>query len=148
MQNFIYALIQVIHNFGAVTVVATAALALWLSRDGLGLRRDEGLMRGNGLVQSRLAWLMAMAWGIQVASGMLFGITTFWFEGHLPDIHGVAVAALFIKIFCAMAGFISAFSYVKLHESWTTEKQLLVWRASFALGVVALSSAAFLRWFS
>ena len=142
MQNFIYALIQVIHNFGAVTVVATAALALWLSRD------NGGLMRGNGLVQSRLAWLMAMAWGIQVASGMLFGITTFWFEGHLPDIHGIAVAALFIKIFCALAGFILAFSYVKLHAGWTTEKQLLVWRASFALGVVALSSAAFLRWFS
>lgn len=135
MQNFIYALIQVIHNFGAVTVVATGAAALWL-------------VAGNTAVRHRLMVLLALAWGIQVASGMLFGITTFLFEGHLPDIHGIAVDALFIKIFCALAGFILAISYVKLHFTWVAEKQLLVWRASFALGVIALSSAAFLRWFS
>ena len=135
MQNFIYALIQVIHNFGAVTVVATGAAALWLGF-------------GNTAVRHRLIVFLALAWGIQVASGMLFGITTFLFEGHLPDIHGIAVDALLIKIFCALAGFILAVSYVKLHSGWAAEKQLLVWRTSFALGVVALSSAAFLRWFS
>ena len=135
MQNFIYALIQVVHNFGAVTVVATGATALWL-------------VFGNTAVKHRLILLLAWAWGIQVASGMLFGITTFLFEGHLPDIHGIAVAALFIKIFCALGGFVLALSYVQLHSGWTAAKQLLVWRASFTLGVVALSSAAFLRWFS
>lgn len=148
MQNFIYALIQVIHNFGAVTVVAAAASALWLSRGGLGLLRDGELMRSNAVVQSRLAWLMAIAWAIQAASGIMFGLTTFWFEGHLPDIHGIAVDALLIKIFCALTGFILAVSYVKLHSGWPTKKQLLVWQTSSALGVVALSSAAFLRWFS
>lgn len=135
MQNLTYALIQVIHNFGAVTVVATAASALWL-------------VRGNAAVQYRLALLAAMVWAVQAATGMLFGVATFYFEGHLPDIHGIAVDALLIKIFCALVGFILAVSYVKLHSGWGAKKQLLAWRASFALGVVALSSAAFLRWFS
>lgn len=135
MQNFIYALIQVIHNFGAVTVVGTAVSALWL-------------VRGNIVVQHRLALFMAMAWAIQAASGMLFGITTFWYEGHLPDIHGIAVDALLIKIICASTGFVLAVVYVKWNSGWAVTKQLLAWRASLTLGAIALSSAAFLRWFS
>ena len=135
MQNFIYALIQVIHNFGAVTVVGTAVSALWL-------------VRGNIVVQHRLALFMAMAWAIQAASGMLFGITTFWYEGHLPDIHGIAVIALLIKIACAMAGFVLAAAYIKWHSGWAAKKRLIAWRASFMLAAIALGSAAFLRWFS
>ena len=135
MQNLTYALIQVLHNFGAVTVVGSAASALWL-------------VRGNAAVQHRLALLMAMAWAIQAASGVLFGVSTFYFEGHLPDIHGIAVDALLIKIFCALTGFILAITYVKWNSRWAVKKQLLAWRASLALGAIALSSAAFLRWFS
>ncbi len=135
MQNFVYALIQVIHNFGAATVVGTAASALWL-------------VRGDVAVQHRLALLAAAAWAIQAASGALFGITTFYFEGHLPDIHGIAVDALLIKISCAVAGFILAVIYAKSDSGWAKDKQLLIWRALLTLGVVALGSAAFLRWFS
>ena len=101
MQNLIYALIQVIHNFGAVTVVGTAASALWL-------------VRGNAAVQNRLALLAAVAWAIQFASGLLFGITTYYFDHHLPDIHGIAVDALLVKVSCAIAGFVLAVAYVRL----------------------------------
>lgn len=135
MQNFIYALIQVIHNFGAVTVVGTAASALWL-------------VRGNAVVQHRLALLAAAVWAVQAASGALFGISTFYFEGHLPDIGGIAVDALLVKIFCVIAGFILAVAYVRLNSGWAQDKQLLAWRVMLAIGVVALGSAAFLRWFS
>ena len=135
MQNFTYALIQVFHNFGAVTVVGTAASALWL-------------VRGDAAVQHRLGLLTAMVWAVQIASGMLFGISTFYFEGHLPDIHGIAVAALLIKIGCALAGFILAVAYVKWNAGWTVTKQLFAWRALLMLGALALGSAAFLRWFS
>ena len=135
MQNFTYALIQVFHNFGAVTVVGTAASALWL-------------VRGNAAVQHRLGLLIALVWAVQVATGMLFGISTFYFEGHLPDIHGIAVAALLIKIGCALAGFILAVAYVKWNAGWTVTKQLLAWRTLLMLGGLALGSAAFLRWFS
>ena len=135
MQNFIYALIQVIHNFGAVTVVGTAASALWLAK-------------GNAAVQHRLAFFAAIAWAVQAASGMLFGVITFYFEGHLPDIHGIAVDALLIKIGCASAGFVLAVACVKPDSVWSVAKQLFAWRALLMLGAVALSSAAFLRWFS
>jgi hypothetical protein len=135
VQNLIYALIQVLHNLGAVTVVATSASALWL-------------VRGNATVQHPLALLLAVAWAIQAVSGVLFGATTFLYESHLPDIHGIAVVALIIKIICAVSGFILAVSYARLNPRLSKDNQLLVWRVSFVLGVVALGSAAFLRWFS
>lgn len=135
MQNLIYALIQVVHNFGAATVVGSAVAALWLARD-------------NAAVQHRLALLAAMAWALQAASGASFGITTFYFDGHLPDIHGIAVAALLIKIVCAILGFVLAMIYVKRGPEWPSSKHLYIWRILFALAAVALSSAAFLRWFS
>ena len=135
MQNFIYALIQVVHNLGAVTVVASAASALWL-------------VRGNAPVQHRLALLMAIAWAAQAASGVMFGVTTYLYESHLPDIHGIAVDALLIKICCALAGFALAFAYARLNLGWAANTRLFAWRVSFAFGVVALGSAAFLRWFS
>jgi hypothetical protein len=135
VQNLLYAIIQVVHNFGAVTVAGTAATALWM-------------VRGDAAVLHRLAWLLAVAWAVQAASGAGFGIATFYFEGHLPDIHGIAVIALFIKIACAMAGFVLAVAYIKWHSGWTAKKQLFTWRASFMLAAIALSSAAFLRWFS
>jgi hypothetical protein len=134
-QNLAYALIQVIHNFGAVTVVGTAASALWL-------------VRGNAAVLHRLALLTVIVWAVQAATGALFGISTFYYEGHLPDIHGIAVAALLIKIGCASTGFVLAVAYVKWSSGWAVTKQLLAWRALLTLGAIALSSAAFLRWFS
>jgi len=135
VQNFIYALIQVIHNFGAATVVGAAASALWL-------------VRGDTAVRHRLATFTAVAWAAQVASGALFGITTYYFEKHLPDIGGVAVDALLVKIFCAVAGLILAVAYARSDSGWTRDRQLLVWRILLTLGAVALGCAAFLRWFS
>ena len=135
IQNLTYALIQVIHNFGAVTVLGTAASALWL-------------VRGDAAVQHRLGLLTALVWAVQIASGMLFGISTFYFEGHLPDIHGIAIDALFIKIACATSGFVLAVAYVKWNSGWTATRQLFFWRTSLFLGALALGSAAFLRWFS
>ena len=135
MQNLVYAFIQVVHNFGAVTVAGIAATALWMAR-------------GSAAVQHRVAWLLAVVWAVQAASGAGFGIATFYFEGHLPDIHGIAVIALLIKIACAMAGFVLAAAYIKWHSGWAAKKRLIAWRASFMLAAIALGSAAFLRWFS
>jgi len=135
VQNLIYAFIQVVHNFGAATVVGAAASALWLVRD-------------NAAVQHRLALLAALAWALQAASGASFGITTFYYDGHLPDIHGIAIVALLVKIVCAIIGFTVALIYARSDSKWPASKLRFIWRALFALGVVALSSAAFLRWFS
>lgn len=141
MQNLLYAIIQVIHNFGAATVVGSAASALWLLRDG-------GAVRGDAAVHRRLALLSAAAWAVQAASGALFGITTYYFENHLPDIHGIAVDALLVKIFCAITGFMLAVTCAWSKSSWSRNRQLLAWRALLATGAIALGSAAFLRWYS
>ena len=128
MQNLIYALIQIIHNLGAATIVGLAATALWQPQS-----------------RQRLAAWMAAIWALQGVSGLMFGITTFSYEGHLPDIHGIAVYALMIKITCVILSIIlSLLLYAK--KGW--DGQLLAWRILFVLGVVALASAAFLRWFS
>jgi hypothetical protein len=135
VQNLIYALIQVVHNLGAATVVGTAAAALWL-------------VRGNAPVQHRLSSLMAVAWATQAVTGVLFGVTTYLYESHLPDIHGIAVDALLIKMFCAVAGFVLAYTCFLKGHGWQQRSQLLAWRISLGFAVVALGSAAFLRWFS
>ncbi|MGO8955172.1 MAG: hypothetical protein ACLQF2_17855 [Rhodomicrobium sp.] len=92
--------------------------------------------------------MVAVVWALQASSGALFGIVTYYYEHQLPDIHGVAVDALLVKIFCAILGFVLAVSYVKWSSRWSAQKCRLIWAASFALGAVALGSAAFLRWFS
>ena len=135
MQNLIYALIQVIHNFGAVVVVGSAASALWLVHD-------------NAVARQRLSIIMALAWAIQAASGALFGITTYYFDKNLPDIHGIAVDALLVKITCVVAGFALAVSYRKIGSGWIKSNQDFAWRGLLSLGVIALAAAAFLRWFS
>ncbi|MFY9640618.1 MAG: CPBP family glutamic-type intramembrane protease [Rhodomicrobium sp.] len=133
MQNLIYALIQVIHNFGAAAIVGIGAYETWLVR---------------GSPERRFASLLAIVWALQASSGVFFGIVTYYYDGQLPDIHGVAVDALVIKIICAVLGFVLAVSYAKWGSSWSAQKCHFFWGASFALGAVALSAAAFLRWFS
>lgn len=135
LQSLIYALIQVVHNFGAVAVLGIAVRGMWLARHGLPIR-------------SRLAMLMAVAWAVQVAGGAAFGATSLYFYGHLPDIHGVAVDALCVKIACAAAGFLIAAAYAIMGPKACFKSPFAVWLLSFLLGAVALSAAAFLRWFS
>ena len=79
---------------------------------------------------------------------MVLNVMDLSFESLLPDIHGVAIDALLIKIVCAVAGFILAVACAKADSVWPEKRQTLVWRAMLAAGVVALASAAFLRWFS
>ena len=126
MQNLIYALIQVIHNLGAATIVGLSATALW--------QPDW---------RPRLAAWMAAIWALQGMSGLMFGITTYSYERHLPDIHGIAVYALAIKITCVILAIVlSLLLYAK------KGRNAQLWRILFVLGVVALAAAAFLRWFS
>ena len=130
MQNLIYALIQVIHNFGAASIVGIAATALC-----------------QPALRHRLAAWVAAVWALQGMSGITFGITTFAYEGHLPDIHGIAVFAVSLKIACVIFSFILALLLYAKAE-WDAKRQLFVWRILFALGLLALAAAAFLRWFS
>ncbi|KAF0191684.1 MAG: hypothetical protein FD165_1407 [Gammaproteobacteria bacterium] len=134
MEDLVYALVQVAHNFGAAMVVGGSAAAVWFVSDDAILRR--------------LALLVAVGWALQAASGAAFGATSFYYYGEFPDIHGTAIAALVIKVLCAMTGFVLAVVYMKWAADWEEYQRYVARHTLFGLGALAFTAAAFLRWFS
>ena len=132
-QNLDYAIVQVVHNFGAVAVVAGSLAAVKF--------RDVDTRR-------KMAWLVLSGWGIQAASGAAFGAVSFYFYHQFLNIEGVAVVALAIKMACAAAGFLLLAVYLLRSRNWTAGKMNGAWMASSAFAAIALAAAAFLRWFS
>lgn len=135
MENLVYALVQVVHNFGAAGVVGGAVFALWPATHAPGSLR-------------RLAWVVLVAWAAQIVSGVGFGLTSLYYYGLLPDIRGVAVIALVVKILAAVLGLIIIAVYLGRSRGWSEIQRLRLWHVSAWLGVIALTAAAFLRWFS
>jgi hypothetical protein len=136
LQDFGYALNQIVHNFGAVAVTAGAACG----------RSPQFSV--SAPAQRRMAWLTLAGWIAQGASGATFGAISYAFFGQLPDIHGIAVAALSIKIACAVLGFGLSASYLARESTWTDRQRRQAWTTLLACAVLALGAAAFLRWFS
>lgn len=134
-QNLSYALIQVLHNLGASAVVGGTLFILWPAPQPPEVAR-------------KLARIVLIGWAVQGASGAAFGATSYFFYGQLPDIHGIAVAALLIKMGCAAAGFLLAAVYLLRGTTWEDAGRRRIWKFSFSLAASALTAAAFLRWFS
>ena len=134
-QNLAYALVQLVHNFGAVAVVGGAVAARWLARDA-------------PAAQHRLAWLVLGGWLAQAASGAGFGAGSYHFYGRCPDIHAIARVALLLKMACAAGSILLAAGYLRRAADWLPARRGTVWTLLLALGVTALASAAFLRWFA
>ena len=134
LQNLGYALTQVAHNFGAAAVVGGAVAALWLTP------RPE--------LDRSLAWLVCLGWAAQIASGAAFGAISFYYYGKFPDLGGLAIAALAIKVACAISGFSLAALYLLRAASWTAIFRRRAWFTLAGLSATALTAAAFLRWFS
>lgn len=135
MENLAYALVQVIHNLGAVAVVGGALAGLAPPFRQTAFRR-------------LLAWIVLVGWAVQAVSGAAFGAVSIHFYGRPPDIHTIAMTALFIKMACAATGF-SLAALSLLHA--TRDKAFFrggVWSVLAALGLVAIIAAAFLRWFA
>ena len=134
-QNLAYALVQLVHNFGAVAVVGGAFAARWLARDAPAMQR-------------RLAWLVLGGWLAQAASGAGFGAISYHFYGQFPDIHAIAHTALLIKLACAASGVLLAAAYLRRAADWPPTRRAAIWKTLIALAATALSAAAFLRWFA
>jgi hypothetical protein len=134
-QDLGYALTQVAHNLGAVGVVAAAAVASYPALAPRELHR-------------RLAWLALAGWTVQGASGATFGAISYANYGRLPDIHGIAVAALLLKMACAAVGFSLAGLLLARGSGWSDAARQRCSRSLLALALTALTAAAFLRWFS
>lgn len=135
LQDLLYALTQTVHNFGAVAVTAGAVFGRWPARQ-------------SDAIQRRLAWLVLAGWAVQATSGATLGAISLTFYGRLPDIHGIALAALLLKMACAATGFVLAATYLKSAAGWPQQRQNALWSLLVALAMTALSAAAFLRWFA
>ncbi len=132
-QNLAYSVVQIAHNFGAV-----AALAGSLAATAIKEQRD----------QKNLAWVAFAGWCTQGASGAAFGAVSYYFYHRFPDISGIAMDALLVKIACAIAALAMLAAYLALGARWTSSGRNSVCVASSVLSITALSAAAVLRWFS
>jgi len=135
LQNLAYALVQLAHNFGAVAVTG-GAVAGWFSQ-----RREP-------VPTSGLLWLVLAGWALQAASGAGFGLISLAYYGQFPDLHGVAIVALVLKLSCATAGLLLSLLCLKLAANWSAARRSHAWTALVGLAATALSAAAFLRWFA
>jgi hypothetical protein len=138
-QNLVYSAIQVVHNFGAVATVGGSIAAM--------LAPPEA--------RRKIAWLVLAGWTIQAVSGPSFGMASYYFDEKFPDIGGIAITALTIKIVCVALGFTLVAAYFCPCERYLASctnclerLRSLVWPASTLLAVTALTAAAFLRWFA
>ncbi|NWG39858.1 MAG: hypothetical protein HXY27_07825 [Hydrogenophilaceae bacterium] len=133
-ENLAYALVQVAHNLGAVAVAGGALFALWPAHDVQNARQ--------------FAWLIFLGWGLQIASGALFGVTSLYYYGETPDLSAVALAALAVKVLAAVSGFLLGAYYLRWGKHCSRLCTQRIFKALASLGVIALTAAAFLRWFS
>ena len=81
-------------------------------------------------------------------SGAGFGAISYHFYGQFPDIHAIARTALLLKLACAAGGILLAAGYLRRAADWQPARRGTVWNLLLVLGVTALASAAFLRWFA
>jgi hypothetical protein len=134
-QLLLYACIQALHNLGAVAIVGGGAAALLLARRSPGIQRT-------------LVWVITLGWVNQGVTGTLFGAASYYYDGRLPDIHGIALTALILKLDCDVLGIILGMVYLRFERGWSGAVQRRILGFDFGLGVTALTAAAFLRWFS
>lgn len=132
-QNLSYAVVQVVHNLGAVTAVGGSLIATRL--------RDR-------VTRRRLAQFVLGGWVTQAASGATFGMVSYYYYHQLPDISGIAIYALSIKMVCATLGILLLMAYLWQSGRWTDQRINKVWVSSSVLAITAISAAAFLRWFA
>jgi len=133
LQNLSYSVIQVAHNLGAVATVSGSIIAARLQ---------------DTVIRRRIAYLALAGWLTQAISGFAFGMTTYYFYKQLPDISGIAVYALGIKMICATLGILLLATYLWQSHRWTERSKNIAWLSSSVLAITAISAAAFLRWFS
>ncbi|HEX3554498.1 MAG TPA: hypothetical protein VIA62_14840 [Thermoanaerobaculia bacterium] len=134
MTELVYTLVQAVHNYGALAVVASPAVAL--------------AFRGHGgALERRLAWTLLVAWGLQAATGAGFAAASYSLKGQLPEVTGVALYSLGVKLAATVAGCALAALLLWARRLSSPRSRTVAWAACLGLAVVALTAAAPLRWY-
>ncbi len=134
MSDFVYALIQALHNLGAAVVVALPTAALARERAGVAPAR-------------RSAILLLVAWLLLAGSGVGFGVASLALKGALPEIEGVARWALGIKIAGAALGVATSGAAVFAGRDWTAAARRRAALVELVAVAFPLAAAAVLRWY-
>jgi len=134
MTELVYALVQAGHNLGAVLVVASPAVALGLQGRAPGLER-------------RLAWALLAAWALQAASGAGFAAASLGLKGQLPEVTGVALVALAVKLAATAGGLALAAALLWRRGLAGARPRTVAWAVGLGLSLAALTAAAPLRWY-
>jgi hypothetical protein len=77
--------------------------------------------------QRSSAGLVLGGWVAQGASGACFGAISYVGYGRFPDIHGIAIGVLVLKMACAAAGFSVAALYLGRETSWSAPRRQRAW---------------------
>jgi hypothetical protein len=133
-ENLVYALIQVAHNFGAVALVALPAVGLWLRTGPAGAQRISLILIAVAVAQA--------------STGVSFGAAGLYFHGALPDIHGVAVVALWVKVTALGFALAAGAAILAYGSGWSEARRAGTWKLALFAAAAALTAAAFLRWYS
>lgn len=129
LDNALYALVQIAHNFGAVAAIGLPLAALrYAAADPPKIYRST-----------------IAAWIVQVVSGVGFGLVSYFVVDELPQISGLAFVALCVKIICAALA-VAVAALLLARKGAMPDRAALA--SLTALGALALFSAAILRWFS
>jgi hypothetical protein len=133
MENLIYTWIQIAHNFGAVAVVGSPAMGWWLER--------------KNIAANRLALVALLGFFVQGATGIGFAITSYSLKGAVPEVAGIALAALLVKVSATVIGFLAAAILWKKSPQWLVRRKILIWQIMLVFSIAALMGAAVLRWY-
>ncbi len=133
MENLIYTWLQIVHNFGAVAVVGSPAMGWWLER--------------KNVVAYRLALLALFGWFVQGATGIGFALTSYSLKGAVPEVTGIALAALLTKVSSTVIGVTIAAILWRKGSRWSARSRTFAWQMMLAFSTAALMAAAYLRWY-
>lgn len=129
MLDTVYAVIQTVHNLGASITFAASGYAV------LGYRPERRRI---------LVFWLTSGWLVQLVTGFSFGLASHYLRGGIPDINGVSLIALMIKIICAAVGLLLGLWALRFSDS---PRLVPLFKIEWVLSVTALGAAAFLRWF-
>ena len=133
MENLVYTLVQIGHNFGAAAVVGGPIAGWWLERQKLSTRF--------------IAMIAFAGWFVQGATGIGFAATSYFLKGALPEVAGIALAAVAIKTACTIAGCIATAMVWRKQNRLSMKTKQILWLGSMTGAFVALTAAAVLRWY-